>query len=184
MPRFGGNDMEQIKMQNLSEEIIQKVIVNKQGDCILINVNDANLIDNYTDIIQWFNEKQKELDEKDKVFEEKYAGQKMVEKQEDGTIDVNVDMLREYGTMRRDLFVEMCEKIEALLNNQNIVRKYFRACYEITEDFVPDEECIIDMVNSIGGVLETVFNMRTERISKKYNLNRAGRRAVKKRVVK
>lgn len=172
--------MEQIKMRNLSEEVIQKVIVNNEGDHIAVNVNDAGLVDRYADIIQWFNEKEKKLEEKNRELEQRYKDHKMVETKEDGSIEIDVEMIKAYGTMRKELFAEMCRRIEELFNNQNIVRKYFRACYEVTEDFVPDEECIVDMVNSIGEVMDKVFGMRTERISRKYNLNRAGRRAVQK----
>ncbi len=168
--------MEQIRMKNSSEELLKKVVVNEQEDYIVLNANDSSLVERYVELIQWMENKQKELEEQGKAFEEKHKGQKALNKNEDGSVDYNTDMLLELAKMQCGVYKEVCEKVDAIFN-QEVVKKYFRSCYEINPDFVPDEECVIDLLNSLSEVIETVYKIRMERISKKYSANRKGRRA-------
>lgn len=168
--------MEQISMKNTSEEILKKVLVNENDDYILLNVNDATLVEKHIELIQWLEGKQTELEEKNKALEEKYKGQESISKKDDGTIEINTDMIMEITRLKCDLYKETCVRINAVFN-QEVVKKYFRSCYELNPDFVPDEECVVDLINSLSEVVEKMYKTRMERIHKKYNTNRQGRRA-------
>lgn len=168
--------MEQISMKNTSEEILKKVIVNEQDDYILLNANDSSLVERYMELVKWLEEKQRYYEQQEKKFAEKYKDQKAIEQKENGDVEVNTDMLLDLTRMQCELYKETCSRIDAVFN-QEVVKKYFRSCYEITPDFVPDEECIIDLINSLSEVVEKIYKTRMERIKNKYNTNRQGRRA-------
>ena len=53
-----------------------------------------------------------------------------------------------------------------------MLKKYFRALYEINPDFVPDEECIMDFLEEISPVLQTIYQERGRQINQKYGKNR------------
>lgn len=165
-----------IKMNNTSEELLKKVMVNEDDDYIVVNANDATLVERYAELIQWLENQQTEMETKANELEEKYKGQSAVTKDEDGTVNVNTEMILELTRVKSDLYKEVCTRIDNLFG-QEVVNKYFKSCYELNSDFVPDEECIIDMVNSLSEVIEKIYKARLERIRKKYSTNRQGRRA-------
>ena len=65
----------------------------------------------------------------------------------------------------------MIEEIDSLFGKDTI-RNVFRECYELDEDFVPDEDALIDFVNTVMPVMNDLFDMRTKEIRKKYSPNR------------
>ena len=69
----------------------------------------------------------------------------------------------------------MIREIDALFGKDTI-KNVFHECYELNENFVPDEDALVDFVNTVMPVMNELFKTRTEAIHRKYSPNRKARR--------
>ena len=93
---------------------------------------------------------------------------------EDGDIvDFNIDAFVALSKTRTDTYREAAAKIDRIFG-QDVIRKYFRLSYEINPDFVPDDECIYDFLDSMTPVLNQIYADRAKRVKLKYNRDRKG----------
>lgn len=153
-----------LKVNNRAEENLQKVEVNSYGDCIFINANDAGIFDRFAEMLAWLDKTSDELDAKERELGEKYR---------DAGEERQLDAFLEVTAFKKEIFRVTVEKIDNIFG-QSIVRKYFRVMYEAYEGFVPDEECILDFIDTMTPVLNVIFEDRRKRIEKKYSTNRKG----------
>lgn len=158
--------------KKISEQL-KKVELNEFGDYILINPGDAAFSKKFSDFIKWLNDKNEELGKVAAEMGEKYKDTPMIQQNEDGDTEIDTEQFSIFVKLKVDLYEQCSEKIDALFG-QGTLRKYFRAFYEINEDFVPDEDCIRDFLEEISPVLERIYDERFEKISKRYNKNRRG----------
>lgn len=152
---------EAIKIHNRAEENLQKIEVNSYGDFVYINANDAGIFDRYADFLHWLEGKDAEIEKTRAEMEEKYKDAE--------TIDAFIAV----SHYKKELFEEAAKRIDDIFGH-DIVHKYFRVMYEMHEGFVPDEECILDFIDTITPALNTIFEGRRKRIEKKYSVNRKG----------
>lgn len=89
--------------------------------------------------------------------------------------EVRMDIIVDASKMRIGILEGMIREIDALFGKDTI-RNVFRQSYEMHEDFVPDEDALIDFVNTVMPVMSDLFQTRNEAIRKKYSPNRAARR--------
>ena len=89
--------------------------------------------------------------------------------------EVRMDIIVDASKMRIGIIEGMIREIDALFGKDTI-HNVFRQNYELHEDFVPDEDAIIDFVNAVMPVMSELFQTRNEAIRKKYSPNRAARR--------
>lgn len=154
---------------------LKKVELNEFGDFILINTGDASFSKRFSELIKWMDGKNEELNKIAAEMGEKYKDSPMIHTDEEGNTEVDTEQFSLYIKVKTDLYTECSNKIDALFG-QDTLRKYFRAFYEINPDFIPDEECIMDFLEEISPVLETIYNERFKQINQKYNKNRKGSR--------
>ena len=152
---------EVLKIKNRAEENLQKIEVNSYGDLVYINANDAGIFDRYADFLKWLEEKDAEVEKKRVELEEQY-------KDAEG-----IDAFIAVTHYKKELFEEAAKRIDDIFGH-DIIRKYFRVMYEMHEGFVPDEECILDFIDTITPALNTIFEGRRKRIEKKYSVQRKG----------
>ena len=86
-----------------------------------------------------------------------------------------MDIIVDASKMRIGIIEGMIREIDTLFGKDTI-RNVFRQSYEMHEDFVPDEDALIDFVNAVMPVMSDLFQTRNEAIRKKYSPNRAARR--------
>ena len=89
--------------------------------------------------------------------------------------NVRMDIIVDASKMRIGIIEGMIREIDTLFGKDTI-RNVFRQSYEMHEDFVPDEDALIDFVNAVMPVMSDLFQTRNEAIRKKYSPNRAARR--------
>ena len=99
---------------------------------------------------------------------------KIVEENEDGGINIDTEQLLAFSKLRIGICQECCVKIDELFG-MGTIRKYFRNSYEISDDFIPDEDCLIDFFEEMAPVFGAIFGKRTEQLKSKYSKDRKGR---------
>lgn len=157
---------------------VRKISIYNTDDELLtvlkINVADVDTARRFVELIQNLEEIADSGSGMADVFKEKY---KEYESQSFDTIPDNVKMeiIVDASKVRIDVLNRMIAEIDALFGKDTI-RNVFKECYELHEDFVPDEDALIDFVNKVMPIMNELFSMRNEEIHKKYSPNRATRR--------
>ncbi len=157
---------------------VRKISIYNTDDELLtvlkINVADVDTARRFVELIQNLEEIADSGSGMADVFKEKY---KKYESQSFDTLPDNVKMeiIVDASKVRIDVLNRMIAEIDALFGKDTI-RNVFKECYELHEDFVPDEDALIDFVNKVMPVMNELFSMRNEEIHKKYSPNRATRR--------
>lgn len=153
------------------QEKLFTLYLNDKDEYIQINVNDAAVFDRFADFLSWLDKKTEDITAKEKAFQEKYGA--VIREGSDGNIDINTDAFIELSKMRSSTYRETEERIDMIFG-AGTCKKYFRSLYEISPDFVPDDECFFDFLEEITPVLNNLFADRRKRIELKYSKNRNG----------
>lgn len=163
----------EFRTSNQQEENLAKVFLNSEDDFIYINEKDATIFDKFAAFLKWLEEKDADIRKKSEELEKKF-GKDIVNLGEDGEVkDVNTDAFIQYSKLRTDTYKEAAENIETIFG-KGTLRKYFRKFYEISPEFVPDDECICDFIEEMTPILNELFADRSKRIALKYNRDRKG----------
>lgn len=163
----------EFRTSNQQEENLAKVFLNSDDDFIYINEKDASIFDKFADFLKWLEEKDADLVKKEKEYRQKY-GDGIVTRNADGEVDdINTDAFVQFSRLRTETYKEVSDRIETIFG-AGVLKKYFRKFYEISPDFVPDDECIYDFIEEMTPILNSLFADRSERIALKYNRNRKG----------
>lgn len=139
-----------------------------------INVADADTAKKFLNLANKLDEIANDGEEKSKVFKEKYK-EYMEQQFEDLPDEIREEVIVNASNIRIEVLENMIEEIDGLFGKDTICN-VFRECYEINEDFVPDEQALIDFINQIMPVMNELFDIRAQEIGKKYNPNRKQRR--------
>lgn len=153
---------------------IKKIeICNMDGELLTvlkINIADADTAKKFVNLASNLEDIATSGEEKAKAFAEKY---KEYEKQEFDDLPDNVktDIIIGATNVRIEVLNKMIEEIDGIFGKDTI-RNVFRECYEINEDFVPDEYALVDFVNRIMPVMNDLFDIRINEIRKNYSPKR------------
>lgn len=153
---------------------VKKIAVNDQdGELITvlkINTADAatakrfvELASNLEEIANSGEKKADDCKEKYKKFEQ--------QKFEDIPDEVKTGIIMDSSKIHIEILERMINEIDTLFG-KGTIRNVFSENYELHEDFVPDEDALIDFVNSVMPVMNDLFEIRTKAIRKKYSPNR------------
>ena len=125
---------------------IKKIEVNDKGECIEISLNNAKFFDEFGELVNWLNEKQKDLDE-------------MTEPAED-----DIDGIAKVMSMRTSMLKELATRLDKMFGAG--------ACKKIFGDIIPDEVLVADFLEQITPFIEQLARERNEKLTSKYNRNR------------
>ena len=157
---------------------IKKIAVNdSDGNIItvlLINTADAATAKRFAELANNLEEIINAGDSDIEVYKEKYKEYEGKDF-EDLPDAVKTDIIVDASKIRITVLEGMIKEIDALFGKDTI-HNVFKECYELHEDFVPDEDALIDFVNTVMPVMNELFATRTESIRKKYSPNRAARK--------
>lgn len=160
---------------------VKKIAVNDMdGELItvlMINTADAATSKRFVELAGNLEEIANAGEDKAKIYAEKYK-EYAEEKFEELPDEVKTSIITDSANLRIEVLEQMIREIDALFGKDTI-RNVFKAGYEIHEDFVPDEDALIDFVNSVMPVMNELFETRTNEIRKRYSPNRRQRRAKK-----
>lgn len=154
-----------IEVNNLEGELITVLRINTADAATATRY--AELVHNLQEIVNLGNNDVKAYEEKYK----KYEGDEFDKIPNDVKMEIIVDASK----MRVGILEGMIREIDSLFGKDTI-RNVFRKNYELHEDFVPDEDALVDFLNAVMPVMSELFQARTEEIHKKYSPNRAARR--------
>jgi hypothetical protein len=98
----------------------------------------------------------------------------MLSENEDGTLDIDVDQYSELVNIYATAYKEITEQLEELFG-QDVLKKYFRICYEINPDFIPDIDYIGDFLEEMAPVLNEVYDTHFEKVKERYSRDRRGK---------
>nr|DAN85433.1 MAG TPA: hypothetical protein [Caudoviricetes sp.] len=157
---------------------IKKIEVNDMDGnhitTLLINTADAATAKRFVELASNLEDIVNSGEDKIAIYKEKY---KEYENKEfkDLPDEVKTDIIVDASEMHIGILEGMIREIDALFGKDTI-RNVFHECYELHENFVPDEDALVDFVNTVMPVMNELFQTRTEAIHKKYSPNRAARR--------
>jgi len=157
----------------INEKLI-RVEVNDVGDYIVLNPADASFTTRYAAFLKWLEAKEKELRKISDEADKKYEGRKMISENEDGTLDIDVDQYSELVNIYATAYKEITEQLEELFG-QDVLKKYFRICYEVNPDFIPDMDYIGDFLEEMSPVLNEIYDAHFEKVKGRYSRNRRGK---------
>lgn len=63
----------EFRTSNQQEENLAKVLLNSNDDYIYINEKDASIFDKFAALLKWLEEKDADLDRKEKEYRQKYG---------------------------------------------------------------------------------------------------------------
>ncbi len=63
-----------------------------------------------------------------------------------------------------------------LIFGAGCIRNIFHECYELNENFLPDETMLVGFLNEVMPLMNELFNERFETKRQKYNLKRKGKK--------
>lgn len=135
-----------------------------------INIANVDTAKKFVNLANNLEEIASSGEEKAKAFAEKY---KEYEKQrfDDIPDKVKTDIIVDATNVRIEVLNKMIAEIDGIFGKDTI-RNVFRECYEISEDFVPDEYALIDFVNKLVPVMNELFDIRINAIHKNYSPKR------------
>ena len=161
-------------IDNVLSKNVEKVIVNGDGDYVLLNPDDAKIRGKFMDLLKWITDQQKEIEEKSK----KYEGRKLITYDEDGEAVVDIEQLNDVAKVQTTFYRECAERINGLFG-QDILKKFFKVYYDLDPTFLPDEDCIATFLDAMTPVLNQVYNKKFERNKSKYSKARKGKNTQK-----
>ena len=143
-------EVENLKVENNSVEAI-KVVLNKDGEYIMISPDDATMFDRFAtgirQIVTMANEMPKKLGE--------------IEKQYKGKTDHQSRVAEAIAISRENVnFSREAVKIIDEIFGEDTIKKYFRDIYSKIPDFLPSSDCIIDFFEQITPPMEEIFNRK------------------------
>lgn len=144
--------MANLKISAKETESIYKLEVNEMGETIDIVLSDVSFIQKFAELVAWMNATQEELKEKETELENKYEGKSLVDEQ--GEYDI--EQLTELIVLNKEFNQSICDKFEELFG-QDLFKKYFRKIYNVIPDYVPDGDAILDFVEQIVEVINTLY---------------------------
>lgn len=161
-------------IRNQVSKKVVKVEVNDSGDYIVLYPGDTSFTTRYAAFLEWLKAKEKEMETVAAEAEKKYEGRKLVSENEDGTQDIDVEQFSEMVNIYATVYKEITEKLEELFG-QDVLKKFYKECYEVNPDFIPDIEYIGDFLEAVSPVLNDIYNAHFEKAKGRYNRNRKGK---------
>lgn len=134
---------------------IKKIEVNDDGECISIPISDTAFYERFANILKYFDEKQKDIEQKVHEISEKYSDNENTEKA--------FDEVKMYS----DLCRNVCSELDKLFG-EGCCRKVF------VGNEVPGIELIGDFFEQITPILQRFVQERNKKIELRYNRHRKG----------
>ena len=163
--------MEKIVLDNGIKSI---AIENQDGELVTvlkINVSEAGTAERFAGLIQKLNRISEECGKE---------AQKLADEVK-GVPDDGIDMGQVISANR--IKISYLEKIIHEIDvvfGADTIRNVYREAYEMDPGFVPDEIALVEFIDKVIPVMNTLFGQRFETYKKKYNSGRRGKHSKSK----
>lgn len=143
---------------------LKKIEVNDNGDYITVNLSDGAFFDKFNNFLNWFYNKQDDVEKKCDELKAKYP------EQEEESVDMHIHMFGDSAKLYRELCDEVCVELDKLFGE--------RCCQKVFPGVEsPGFELIIDFIDNITPLLQKYAVERNQKINARYNRNRKGARS-------
>lgn len=158
---------------------VRRIGVNDNGDYISLSVNDVSLLDRFSDLIEWFENKQKELQEFGRYFNERHARdieridtRLQTDEFDEDDEKIHNRMIIEVIRKRTEVYRECCEKIDQVFGKD--------CCKKVFGEVLPDEALLAEFLDQMTPIMAKMANERGEKLRAKYNSGRRGKKNVQR----
>ena len=166
-------------MENLIFKIdsgIKEIEVTNQNDELItvlkINVNDSNTANRFTKLIANLEHVSSEFESEAKEKEEKYSGREIMQK-ESKVLDT--EQVIDLCDMNIRYINRCIEEINAVFG-ENTIQNVYKECYAVNEDFVPDEDLLLQFVDNVIPIMNGLFKEKFARNKQRYSPSKRGKR--------
>lgn len=154
--------------------IKEVAVKNEKGDLLTVlrfNVADGRTAEKFAQLTQQLNGIIKEREAKDKELDKKYAGRKMVY---NNGRDVDTEQIIDRSKANIACIEKCIEEINSVFG-QDTVKNVYRENYEMNAEFVPDMTALVELVDKLVPVMDSLFGQRFQTVKQKYNARNKGR---------
>lgn len=139
-----------------------------------INVNDSNVANRFNRLIQNLEHVSDEFETEVKEKEDKYKDRELV-KETDGVKKIDTEQIADLCSLNVRYINRCIEEINAVFG-ENTIQNVYKECYELNEDFVPDEELLLQFVDGVIPEMNKLFEQKFERNKKRYSPANKGKK--------
>ena len=153
-------DIKNISFDNGIKKIEVNDVDGNHITTLLINTADATTVKRFVELANNLEDVVNSGEDKIAVYKEKYKEYEHKEF-DDLPDDVKTNIIVDASDMHIGILEGMIREIDALFGKDTI-KNVFHECYELNENFVPDEDALVDFVNTVMPVMNELFKTRTE----------------------
>lgn len=147
---------------NVGSESLKRIKCNYAGDVLVVDVSDATFFTRFSGMVERLNKIVDQYNGEKLVYDKKYKG-------EESTMDSVVE-----AANLNIKYIRLCiEAINAVFG-ADIIKKVFRANYELNPDFCPNIDLLSDFIDQILPVMEKMFGERSARLKRRYSASNRG----------
>lgn len=157
--------MEKLVLDNGIKTI---AIENQDGELVTvlkINIMKASTAERFAELIQRLNNISEECEREAKKFNKELIG-----KQSD---DIDMEQVIAASRIKVSYLERIINEIDGVFG-ENTIHNVYSDAYELDPDFVPDEIALVEFVDKVIPVMNSLFGKRFDAYNKKYNANRKG----------
>lgn len=147
---------------------VRKIGVNKEGEYIELSVNDRGLYERFAGLMNWFEIQQEIMDGRGNELAKKYGNEPIMEKDEEGNVNVNTEAVLDVIKTETEFYRECCVKIDEVFGAE--------CCRKVFGNIIPDSDLIGEFFEKITPILQTMSEERGEKIAIRYDRNKKKRK--------
>lgn len=154
----------------LDSEIKEIAVKNTNGELITVirvNTSDKTTAERFARLIQNLDHVSDEFQREADELSKKYPNATDIE-------DINVEQILDISNFNIKYINRCISEIDSVFG-AGTVHNVFSECYEINQDYVPDEDALLQFVEKVIPVMNQLFNERFEKNKARYNSNRRGK---------
>ncbi len=154
-----GSGIKEIAVENQKGEVVS---------VLRIDVDNGDIVTSFSRLIWNLEHMPEEFKENVEELKEKYGDRPEDEK---ASFEEIVDISR----MNVSLLKRCAEEIDKVFG-VDTVRNVFKESYDLNENFVPDEDALLDFIEEVIPVMEKLFEHKFARNRKRYNPANRGKK--------
>ncbi len=153
---------------------IKKIEVqNAEGNQITvlqINVDDSSIVNRFMNLINNLEHVSDEFEKEAREKEEKYKDRPITEESK-----IDTEQVIDICNLNIRFLNRCAEEINAVFGKDTI-KNVFKECYELNEDFVPDESALLRFIDGVIPEMNKLFKQKFERNKKRYSPSNKGKK--------
>ena len=165
--------MESINLKSSNKQI---AINNEDGELVTvlkIDVEDSKTVERFSNLISNLYHVSNEFEKEVEELNEKYKDSKLSED------NIDTEQVIDRSKLNIKVLERYIQEIDIVFGDCTI-RNVFAANYQLHEDFIPSEYLLVEFIDSVTPVMESLFQTRFEEKKKKYSVAKRGKHNLSK----